>query len=116
MPTVGSLVIEVAANVARLQKDVDAIRGHFGRLQDTCKDYAKTSQGIFEQIKDGWVGVASKIYAAGAAMEYLQKAGEYITIGAKAQQAAESFSVVAKTFGENAEEIIAAMRLSLIHI
>ncbi len=110
MPTVGGLVVEVAANVARLQKDVDAIRGHFGRLQDVYKDHAKTSQGVFEQIKDGWVGVASKIYAVGSAIEYLQKAGEYITIGAKAQQSAESFTVVAKTFGENAEEIVSAMK------
>ncbi len=110
MPTVGGLVIEVAANVARLQKDVDAIRGHFGRLQSTQKEYAQTSKGIFDQIKDGWVGVATKIYAVEQAMTALQKAGEYITLGAKAQQAAASFSIVAKSFGENADEIVAAMK------
>lgn len=109
MPTIGGLVVDVSANVARLQKDVNAIRGHFARLQKSQKEYAETSQGILNQIKDGWVGVATKIYSVEQAIGALQKAGEYITLGAKAQQSAATFNVVAKSFGEDAGAIVAAM-------
>lgn len=74
MPTIGGLVIEVAANVARLQKDVDAIRGHLGRLENAQRSHARTSQGILNQLQSGWVGLASKIYLAEQALHLLNRA------------------------------------------
>jgi hypothetical protein len=52
--------------------------------------------------KDHWI---SATVAIGAAMVVISKAGEYMEIGAKAQQAAESFDLVGKSAGYSADRL-----------
>ena len=65
------------------------------------------STGMLDSLKANWIVVSAAVVAAGVAMS---KAMEYMTQGAMAQQAADSFKAVAAAAGESSSNILEAMK------
>src|SRR5664280_1021192 len=64
-----------------------------------------------EKTKANWLGLT---LAVGAAMVAMNKAAEFVELGAKAQQAEDSFKRVAESSGESADKIITSMKRATV--
>lgn len=100
MASVGSLVVELSANVARLQRDMQTAVKSLQTLQTS-------SERITSAIKNQWSNVSAKIQTA---MQLKDVAMRYGEMGAKAMQAEETFRNVAEAYGKSADKIIADLK------
>jgi len=98
MANAGSLTVEIAANVARLQKDMDKARKSIGKLNNNVKK-TKMSMDKFE-------GTIRKITGAIGGIFALSKAWDLAFDAAKFQQAEGAFANLAASHGVNSQKII----------
>lgn len=68
---------------------------------------SRQTETLTSKIKQHWLGLSAGVAAAAAVM---YKSFDFISLGAKAQQAEESFHLVAESFYEDANRIIEDMK------
>jgi lambda family phage tail tape measure protein len=85
-------------------------KGAFTELENSFKglnDGTKKNQGFLNKLRASWLEFTAA--TAGAAVA-VKKAWDYMELGARAEQAEESFRRVAASIGENADSILADMK------
>lgn len=98
MANVGSLTVEVEANVARLSRDMKKARKSVGGLNKNVKD-VKRSMDKFEGTIRNITGAIGGIFA-------LRKAWDLAFDATKFQQAEQAFANLAASHGENSQKMI----------
>ena len=98
MANVGSLTVDIAANVGRLQKDMKKARKSVGGLNKNVKD-VKNSMDRFE-------GSIKKVAATVGGIFALRKAWDLAFDAARFQQAEQAFANLAASHGENSQKLI----------
>ena len=105
------LIFEAAnkaqASFTELTNAFKSLRGQVQETDDATKKTGAGLTGLFDQMKEHWLGVTAAI--AGVAIA-ANKAFDYMELGAKAEQAEASFRQVAAASKENADQIIADMK------
>jgi len=75
------------------------------------KKMETTSSSMADNIKKNWLEVTAAVATATVAVRQVM---EYVSMGAKAQQAEDSFRRVASSAGESADKIVAAMKRAAV--
>jgi len=90
----------------RISTDVSGVVTGFRVLQDELEKTQNKNQTVTSMIKTQWLGFTAAITAAGLA---INKAIQFMDIGAQAEQIASSFKIMAEESGTSSEKMIANM-------
>lgn len=98
---IGTLYIKVDShNVVTASKDLDELAGRAKKTETATQSMSSS----FEKLKQNWIAVTAAAVAFGMAM---QKAMDYMDLGAKALQSEATFKNLAQVSGESADKILA---------
>jgi hypothetical protein len=76
-------------------------------LGDTTASTQRTSSGYLAKMKENWLALSAAVMAGYMTM---QKAMQYVELGARAMQAEIAFKKTAESVGANADQMLADMR------
>ncbi len=79
----------------------------FDKVSQSAADSTSKISSVFEQCKAHWITVTAAMYAAWRTVE---KAIDFVKLGAQALQAEESFKSVATAYGEDADKMLHKMK------
>lgn len=103
MATLGALTVDISANVARLQKDVEGLRKEFGRMESGINDSSKSLDSMARGFKT-LLGAAASLYT-------IQQAFQAVNAAAQFQQMEQGFNNLAASHGANAKQIVNSLKL-----
>ena len=86
---------------------VTGIKTLSGEVTTFTKKAAEEHQTLSQRIKGSWLEISAAAFAAYAS---IKKGFDLMELGAKAQQAEEAFRNVSKSYGENADQLIANLK------
>jgi hypothetical protein len=86
---------------------LDETKAAFGQLTGSLKKMESDNQSIVSSIRSNWLGLTAAVYGAYAT---LNKALDFMELGAKAQQAEESFQRVTEAYRIDMEKFLQDMK------
>jgi hypothetical protein len=101
------VLIQIRGDVSDINAKLADLKGYIGKVNDGNKDASNSGTAFLQKLKQNWIEVTAAVYAAKKAFD---TAMEYIELGAKAQQAEESFRLVSAASKENADQIVSDMK------
>ncbi len=93
--------------VAKFKLDLKDFEASIGQATGGFQNLEGKSKSVSSSLKEHWVAASAAIVGGWMA---IQKAMQYAEMGARAQQAEDSFRTVAKAAGVSADGIVAAMK------
>jgi hypothetical protein len=107
MPSVGSLTVEIAADIAKLRSGVEETQTRLAGLERTT---AKTGQNMQRSFEASIAGINAAWIKMGVVAATAMKAWDFAEQATKLEQQKASFANLAASYGTNGDKIIAELK------